>query len=613
MNVLGVFGATDVVHPAACVLIDGRLVAFAEEERFARVKQACGLFPARAMGACLRQAGVSLRDIHMLGFGWDANVNWFRMPLTMARSFVASRLFERSAPPGPPPPGRPSMGSGALSGLQTLLHLHPWNLQERLILALREAGFVRDPIPPIRFFRHHLCHAATAFYASGFPEAAVLIFDGHGEERTVSIYHGAGRSLRDVRHIGLPHSLGWFYSAATEYLGWDANEGEVKLMGLAPYGHANPGVRAAVEQFLQLTPDGVRLDPDVIFYGRRSYGRFFGDKMVDQLGPPRAPDEALTDRHRDIAFAVQQRLEEAALHLARVALRETGSRNLCVAGGVALNCKMTGMLHRARVAERLFVQPLSYDAGAALGAGMLASEQSGDDCRFVMEHVHYGPEYDDSAIEAVLRRNGVSYRRADDIADAAAALVADGKVVGWFQGRMEAGPRALGGRSILADPRRAEMSDAVNDKVKFRERWRPFALSILAERAADYLVDAVDAPFMVMAFDVVPGRRAEIPAALHSGDDTTRPQTVRRDVHPLFWALIDGFRRRTGVPAVLNTSFNVKGEAIVCSPTDALRCFYGSGMDALAIGSFLIEKTASKSSLAEGSAVPEGVSSGVDR
>ena len=613
MNVLGVFGATDVVHPAACVIVDGRLVAFAEEERFARVKQACGLFPARAIAACLRQAGLSLRDVHAIGFGWDANVNWFRMPLTMARSFVRSRLLTRGGPLTAPPAGRPSMGSGALSGLQSLLHLHPWNLQERLILALREAGFVRDPIPPIHFYRHHLCHAATAFYASGFSDSAVLIFDGHGEERTVSIYHGEGRSLRDVRHIGLPHSLGWFYSAATEYLGWDANEGEVKLMGLAPYGHSNQALSATIADFLELTPDGVQIDPDIIFYGRRSYGRFFGDKLVDRLGPPRSPDEPLTDRHRDIAFAVQQRLEEAALHLARLALRETGSRNLCVAGGVALNCKMTGMLHREGVAERLFVQPLSYDAGAALGAAMLASDAAGDDCRFEMQHLQYGPEYDDAAIETVLRRSGVSYRWAGDIADEAAALVAEGKVVGWFQGRMEAGPRALGGRSILADPRRTEMSDKVNDKVKFRERWRPFALSILAERAGDYLLKPVDAPFMVMAFDVVPERRGDIPAALHTADYTTRPQTVRREVNPRFWALIEGFRRRTGVPAVLNTSFNVKGEAIVCTPTDAVRCFYGTGMDALAIGSFLLEKPGPDGRAPQGAAVPEAVSSTSDR
>jgi carbamoyltransferase len=590
MNVLGVFGATDVIHPAACLLRDGRLVAFAEEERFARVKQACGLFPARAMAWCLHDAKLSLGDVDALAFGWDANVNWLRLPLSMARSFVGSRLANAATKATAAVPGRPAMGSAALAGLQTLLHLHPWNLQERLILALREGGFVRDPIPPVRFYQHHLCHAATAFYCSGMSEAAVLVFDGHGEERTVSIYHGNGRSLRQVRHLGLPHSLGWFYSAATEYLGWDANEGEVKLMGLAPYGRPDPTLRAFVEAFLQLTADGVRLDPDCIFYGRRSYGRFFGDKIVDRVGPPRAPDEEITQRHRDFAFAVQQRLEEAALHLARLALRETGSRNLCVAGGVALNCKMTGALHRARVADRLFVQPLSYDAGAALGAGMLAAEQGGDDCRFAMEHVQYGPAYDDAAIEAVLRRNGLSCQRSDDIADAAAALVAEGKVVGWFQGRMEAGPRALGGRSILADPRSASMSDTVNDKVKFRERWRPFALSILAERAADYLVDPVDAPFMVMAFEVIPGREAEIAAALHSGDRTTRPQTVRREVNPRFWALIDAFRRRTGVPAVLNTSFNVKGEAIVCSPTDALRCFYGTGMDALAIGSFLLKK-----------------------
>ena len=589
MNVLGVFGATDVVHPAACLLRDGQLIAFAEEERFARVKQACGLFPSRSIAWCLREGGLSLSDVDTMAFPWDANVNWFRMPLSMARSFIGSR-FSKAPEKRAPVPGRPSMGSAAISGLQTLLHLHPWNLQERLILALREAGFVRDAIPRLRFYRHHLCHAATAFYCSGFDEAAVLIFDGHGEERTVSIYHGEGRSLRDVRHVGLPHSLGWFYSAATEYLGWDANEGEVKLMGLAPYGGPEPAIRAFVEQFLQLTDEGIRIDPDCMFYGRRSYGRFFGDKLVERLGPPRSPDEEITQRHRDIAYAVQQRLEEAALHLARLALRETGSRNLCVAGGVALNCKMTGTLHRARIAERLFVQPLSYDAGGALGAAMLAAEEAGDDCRFTMNHVQVGPEYDDGAIEAVLRRNGLPYRHCTDIADEVAALIADGKVVGWFQGRMEAGPRALGGRSILADPRHAAMSDVVNDKVKFRERWRPFALSILAEHAADYLVDPVDSPFMVMAFEVIPERREQIAAALHAGDYTTRPHTVRRDVNPLFWNVIEAFRRRTGVPGVLNTSLNVKGEAIVCTPTDAVRCFYGTGMDALAIGTFLLEK-----------------------
>ena len=606
MNALGVFGATDVVHPAACVLRDGRLVAFAEEERFARVKQARGLFPAQAMAWCLRDAGIALGSVDAMAFGWDANANWFRLPLSMARSFVGSRLAGRRAASPAVVPGRPGMGSAAIAGLHTLLHLNPWNLHERIILALRDGGFVRDPIPPLHFYNHHLCHAATAFYCSGLNDAAILVFDGHGEDRTVSIFHGNGRSISDVRHVGLPHSLGWFYSAITEYLGWDANEGEVKLMGLAPYGQPDPALRAFVEDFVELTPDGVRLDPYFIFYGRRSYGRFFGDKMVERLGPPRAPSEEITQRHRDLAFAVQQRLEEAAVHLARLALRETGSRNLCVAGGVALNCKMTGLLHRARVADRLFVQPLSYDAGVALGAAMLASEEAGDDCRFDMEHLQYGPAYDDAAIEAVLRRTGVPYRRLDDIADATAGLIAEGKVVGWFQGRMEAGPRALGGRSIVADPRQAAMRDIVNDKVKFRERWRPFALSILAEKATDYLVDAVDAPFMVMAFEVLPGRESEIAGALHPADNTTRPQTVRREVNPLFWSLIEGFRRRTGVPGVLNTSFNVKGEPIVCSPTDALRCFYGSGMDALAIGNFLLEKPAMSSAHGELLAAAEG-------
>jgi carbamoyltransferase len=590
MNVLGVFGATDVVHPAACLLRDGRLVAFAEEERFARVKQAAGLFPAQAMRWCLQEGGLGLSDVDVIAFGWDANVNWYRMPLSMAGSFVKSRFTRQPGPAVPPVSGRPALGSAALSGLQTLLHLHPWTLQERIILALRDGGFVRDLIPPIRFFQHHLCHAATAFYCSGHSEAAVLIFDGHGEERTVSMYRGDGKVLRPLHHIGLPHSLGWFYSASTEYLGWDANEGEVKLMGLAPYGKPDQEIRAFVEQFLQLTPDGVRIDPDCIFYGSRSYGRFFGDKIVARLGPPRAPHEELTERHRNIAYAVQERLEAAALHLAQIAVQRAGSRNLCIAGGVALNCKMTGRLHRSGIAANVFVQPLSYDAGVALGAAMLAATQGGDDCRFKMEHVRLGPQYSDEAIETVLRRNGLAYERCASITDAAASLIADGKVVGWFQGRMEAGARALGGRSILADPRRQEMSDLVNDKVKFRERWRPFAVSVLAERAAEFIVSPVEAPFMSMAFEVIPGREADIQAALHTGDRTTRPQTVRRDIEPQFWELISAFERRTGVPGVLNTSFNVKGEPIVCTPTDAVRCFYGSGMDALAIGSFLLQK-----------------------
>jgi carbamoyltransferase len=592
VNVLGVLGGTDLLHPAACLLRDGNLVALAEEERFARVKQARGLYPAHAMAWCLAEGGLSLGDVDAMAFGWDANVSWARMPLSMARSFVSSRLSKpRSGWKSVPIPGRPAMGSAVLAGLQSLLHLHPWTVREGLILALRDGGFVRDRIPPLRFYKHHLCHAATAFYCSGLTESAVLVFDGHGEEHTVSIYHGSGRSLRTVRQIGLPHSLGWFYSAMTEYLGWDSNEGEVKLMGLAPYGQDVAELRTFMEEFLQLTSDGVRLDPDCIFYGSRSYGRFFGDKIAARLGPPRGPKEEITGRHRDIAFAVQERLEAAALHLARLALEETGSRNLCVAGGVALNCKMTGALHRSGIADRLFVQPLSYDAGSALGAAMLAAEEAGDDSRFAMAHLQYGPAYDDDAIEAVLRRNGLRYCRSADIAEDTAALVAAGKVVGWFQGAMEAGPRALGGRSIIADPRPEAMSDTVNDKVKFRERWRPFALSILAERSADYLVDPIEAPFMVMAFDVVPGRETEIAAALHTGDRTTRPQTVRRDVQPRYWALIDAFYRRTGVPGVLNTSFNVKGEPIVCSPTDALRCYYGTGMDALAIGSFLLQKS----------------------
>ena len=361
-------------------------------------------------------------------------------------------------------------------------------------------------------------------------------------------------------------------------------------MGLAPFGNPNPELEALVAEVLELTDDGYRIDADYLFYGRRSYGKFFSDALVARLGPPRGPNDPITDVHRDLARAVQSRLEQAGIHMAKRALRLTGSRNLCLAGGVALNCKMNGEINQAGVAENIFVQPISYDAGVALGAAQLVAMDNDEDCRFVMDHLYWGPGFTDEQIEATLRANRIAYRRADDVVAEAAAMVADGLIVGWFQGRMECGPRALGGRSILADPRDPDMKDTVNDRVKFREEWRPFALSIQEEHFAGYVEKPIASPFMILAFPVQEEHWDDIPSAMHWIDHSTRPQTVSRATNPLYWDVIEAFRQRTGVPGLLNTSFNVKGEPIVCSPLDALRCFYGTGMDALAIGSFIVEK-----------------------
>ena len=592
MNVLGIIAVDVGGHPSACVLKDGRLLAFAEEERFVRVKQARGYFPSHSLRFCLDEAGLGLEDIDFIAFGWDATAYRWRFPLFLARSFVGHRLRGRRSRPRLRVPGRPQFGSAVLSGVRSLVSFQPRTLTESIVLGLRDAGFPDGPIPPVVFVRHHLAHAASAYYCSGFDESAILVFDGHGEENTTTIFRGEGQHIARLKEINIPHSLGWFYSAFTEFLGWNPNEGEVKLMGLAPFGAPDPEVEKLVRDVLQITEEGYRIDADYLFYGPRSYGRFFSDAIVERLGPPRGRGEPLTDRHRSIARSVQDRLEEVGVHLASIALRVAGSRRLCLAGGVALNCKMNGELHRRGLADEIFVQPLAYDGGVSLGAAQALAAEKGDDPRFEMDHLFWGPGYGNDEIEAVLRASRARYRRSTRVAEEAARMIADGKIVGWFQGRMEGGPRALGGRSILADPRNPEMKDLVNDRVKFREAWRPFALSILEEHFAEYVKKPAKSPFMIMAFDVADARRSDIPSAMHSADHTTRPQTVSRRTSPLYWELIECFRGITGVPGVLNTSFNVKDEPIVCTPRDALRCFYGTGMDSLVIGDCVLEKPA---------------------
>ena len=593
MNILGLISVDVAGHPAACLLQDGHLVAFAEEERFVRVKQARGYFPGHAAEYCLREGELSLDDIDAIAFGWDCNRYRFRFPLFLATSFLKNKVFgtRRVVSGDRKNPGE-NLGSAITSAISSLVAFQPKHIRERIVLGLRRAGLTSGKIPPVYFIKHHLAHAATAFYCSGFDEAAILVFDGHGEENAVTIFSGSGTDMRLLKEINIPHSLGWFYSMFTEYLGWDPNEGEVKMMGLAPFGRANPEVTSVIDDALRITAGGIELNTGYSFYsGRRSQGKFFSDALVDALGPPRGTHDEITQRHKDIAFACQKRLEEAAIHLAKLALELCDSNNLCIAGGVALNCKMNGEIHKSGIAGQLYVQPLAYDAGAALGAAMVYAMEAGDDCRFHMDHLYWGPGYSSDHVETVLTRNKLPYRRCPDIERVTAKMLAEGKIIGWFQGRLEAGPRALGNRSILADPRDPAMKDAVNAVAKFRESWRPFALSLQEEHIDTYLQKPDRSPFMVMAFDVVDNRHEDIQSAMHWIDHTTRPQTVSRATNPRYWQLLEEFRKVSGVPGVLNTSFNVKGEPVVCSPEDAIRTFYGTGIDTLVIDEFVVDKT----------------------
>jgi carbamoyltransferase len=382
--------------------------------------------------------------------------------------------------------------------------------------------------------------------------------------------------------IPFPDSVGYFFSEITEFLGFQRNSDEWKVMGLAPYGQ--PGVD--LSPFIDLKTNPYRVHTDkLIAAGSDPFA-----EMKKLLGPVRVAESEISDRHKNVAYAAQDACEIAVVNVVRLAMQKTGSRNLCMAGGVALNSKANGKIAASGMVEDFFVQPAASDDGVALGAALAPYLDSGGKLpNRAMRHAYFGPAFDDEAIENALRTYKLRYTRLNDVAGTIAELLAGGKIIGWFQGRMEFGPRALGSRSILADPRDPEMNAKVNNAVKFREWWRPFAPSFKKEAAGEFLESATDSPFMILTAQVRPDKRTIIPSVTHV-DGSARPQTVEKEINPLYWQLIDEFGRRTGVPVIMNTSFNLRGEAIVHTPTDAVRTFFSSGMDALSIGSFLVEK-----------------------
>jgi carbamoyltransferase len=406
--------------------------------------------------------------------------------------------------------------------------------------------------------------------------------DGRGAWEATSIWHGRGGRLEHVLTIPFPDSVGQFYSEFTEFLGFQRNSDEWKVMGLAPYGQAGVDLSAFID--LQAVPYRVRMGS---FAGNGSASI---SRVAPALGAPRVPESEIEERHKNIAYAVQDACEIAMMNVVRVAIEKTGCRNVCLAGGVALNSKANGKILASRLVDKFFVQPAASDDGVALGAAL--APYLGDNGRLPnkpMRHGYWGPSFGDEAIESALRTYKLRHLRVSDPACTAAELLSHGKILGWFQGRMEFGPRALGSRSILADPRDPEMNAKVNNAVKFREWWRPFAPSLKKEAAGEYLESARDSPFMIVTAQVRPEKRSIIPAVTHV-DGSARPQTVEKEINPLYWRLIDEFGKRTGVPVVMNTSFNLRGEAIVHTPSDAVRTFFSSGMDALVMGSFLVEK-----------------------
>ncbi len=544
---------------SACIVRDGELLFAVAEERLSRVKHDAG-FPYLAIQACLDFAGVKTAEVDEVCFGWQKPGALFRHDL---RCYATGR--------------RPLRYLDLLNS--TRYYLSMWHQKSGAAAFARRFGPAKARI---RFVDHHLAHAISAYGYSGFEEAAIVVMDGRGAWEATSIWRGLNGAIEHGLTIPFPDSLGLFYSAFTDYLGFTPNSDEWKVMGLAPYGQ--PGVK--LDAFI---------DPDAAPYrvhskrlNRNGADAFPG--MTPLLGDARAPESEIDDRHKNIAHAVQEYCELAMMSVVRMAVEKTRCRNLCLAGGVALNSKANGKILASGLVDKIFVPPAAADDGVAVGAALAPYLDDGGRLQNkAMRHAYFGPAFEDVAIETTLKTYKLKYSRLADPAVKAAELLSQGKILGWFQGRMEFGPRALGSRSILADPRDPEMTAKVNNAVKFREWWRPFAPSLKKEAASQFLESATDSPFMALTAQVRPEKRSVIPAVTHV-DGSARPQTVEKEVNPLYWRLIDEFGKRTGVPVVMNTSFNLRGEAIVHTPTDAMRTFFSSGMDALVIGSFLVEK-----------------------
>ena len=599
MNVLGLIGFGE--NPGACLVRDGQLVAFAEEERFNRLKGSHGLFPSQAASWCLRSAGLGLDDVGRIAFAWDATQYPWRVGRRYART-----LLRHGRGRG----GGMARASDApfLTAGQLLMHWHPRVVRKGITEGLAAAGF-NGPLPPIEFVPHHLSHAYSAYMLAGFKRAGILTMDGSGEEVSTQLALGDGDKVSVIDSVPIPHSLGWFYAAITQYLGFLPSRDEGKVMGLAALGEgrsASNKWRDPLSRVLRVGARGYEVDPSYTYLGAHSFGDRFTDSLaelltaVDREAVPVAYGEQteiagelrskyLEARYVDIAWAAQDLLEEAAVALARRLVDEHGVEDLCLAGGVAQNCKMNGEILRRSGAKRLFVQPAANDSGAALGAALVVAQQMGDQVRTPLHHAYYGPQYSNDEIQAALENAKVSYGRLENPAAEAAKLLSEGRIIGWFQGAMEMGARALGARSILANPLSADMRDRVNAQVKFRESWRPFCPSLTKQAEDAYVENPGESSFMIVAYQATESCANDLSAIVHA-DGSTRPQTVTRDANPLFHEVLSEFAGSSGHPVVLNTSFNVRGEPIICAPAEALRCFYSTGIDALVIGDFLLTK-----------------------
>ena len=593
-----ILGISAYYHDSAAALVDGgEIVAAAQEERFSRKKHDAR-FPGQAIEYCLREAGKKLTDVD--------HVVFYDKPLVKFDRLLETYL------------------SYAPKGWKSFVAAMPVWLKEKLFLKstlkkelARLADCEVDDLPDLLFTEHHQSHAASAFFPSPFEEAAVICMDGVGEWATTSVWHGSGSELQPLWELDFPHSLGLLYSAFTYYTGFKVNSGEYKLMGLAPYGEPRY-TDLIMDKLIDIKEDGTfRLNMQYFNY---CTGLTMTNSRFDRLfeGPPRKPESAITQKEMDIAASIQKVTEEIVLRIVRTVAEETQHKNLCLAGGVALNCVANGRILREGPFEKLWIQPAAGDAGGAVGAALAVWHELDGGKRCVngydrMSGSYLGPRFEAAEIEDTLDAFHAKYERLSDadLFDRVAALLEEENVIGWFQGRMEFGPRALGGRSIIGDARSSKMQTTMNLKIKYRESFRPFAPSVLAERVTEYFEAVPESPYMLIVGPVLQNlrialseeekklfgveklkiKRSQLPAITHV-DYSARVQTVHKETNPRYHSLLTAFYERTGCGVLVNTSFNVRGEPIVCTPEDAYRCFMRTEIDFLVVENYLLDKRA---------------------
>lgn len=571
MNILGINCG---LHDASCCLSQNeQLVAMSDEERFTRIKHD-GRFPQYALEFCLKEANLQIKDIDYAGYSWHPNLQW--LPKWIYQGYRAAQYL-------------PNVKASWKHLQQTYQRKKEQN--ERFLTVQRHLG--ESFRGKFIYVRHHDAHAASTYFVSPFERAAILIIDAAGELYGTSFYRAQGNSLKFLKGFRLPHSLGSFYAAITQYLGFLHHDEEWKVMGWAPYGDPAPYYEKMAKLITHTKRGEYRLNLE---YFQHQFGKspWFSPKLEELLGKARQKDEDFPAHYADIAAAAQKVLEDEILKLIQQLKNLTQEENLCIAGGVGLNCSANKKIQESGLFKNISIVPLAHDTGTALGVNLyinhvLLKQKE----RFTLDHLYYGSHYSEGDFLQAMQKANLVYQKMDSPAKQVAKLLAEGQVIGFFQGRMEIGPRALGARSILADPRNAEMKSIINAKIKFREPFRPFAPAVLAEHAQEYFTNATSSPFMNIVFEVREEKRTVIPAVTHV-DQTARIQTVEQKNNPYYYQIIQEFAKMTNVPVILNTSFNIKGEPIVECPENAINCFLGTGLDYLILDSFLISKADNK-------------------